>query len=92
MGGPFKFVPYPKDVLTYRGENVVEYKTPAQTDGLGTHFWLKKNGNAIAGVAMLVGQTPNLLLLSVRVPPELDGLTSVIVHQVERDAERSGRR
>ncbi len=41
---------------------------------------------------MLVGQTPNLLLLSVRVPPELDGLTSVIVHQVERDAERSGRR
>jgi len=38
---------------------------------------------------MLVGQTPDLVFLSVRLPRELDRLTSVIVRQVERDAERS---
>ena len=91
LGGPFKFGPYPKDALTYRSDRGVEYKTPAQTDGLGTHSWLKKNGNPIEGVAMLIGQTPDLVLLSVRLPPELNGLASVIVHQVERDAERSDR-
>ncbi len=85
------FGPYPQDALTYRGNRVVEYKTPAQTDGLGTQSSLKKDGIPIEGVAMLVGQTPDLLLLSVRLPPGLHGLTSVIVHQVERDAARDSR-
>jgi len=68
---------------------VVEYKTPAQTDGLGTYnSTLKKNNNAIDGAAILVGPTPDLLLLSVRLPPELNGLASVIIRQIERDAER----
>lgn len=91
LGRPLKFGPYPKDVLTYRNNRVVEYKTPAQTDGLGTHSLLKKNGSPIEGVAMLVGQTPDLSLLSVRLPPELNGLTSTIIRQFERDAERNGR-
>jgi hypothetical protein len=82
------FGPYPRDALTYNSNRVVEYKTPAQTEGLGTQSWLKMNGRPIEGVAMLVGQTPDLLLLSVRLPPGLNGLTAVIVHQVERDAER----
>ncbi len=89
LGGPFKFRPYPKDALTYKSKTVVEYRTPAQTDGLGTYLWLKKNGSPIEGVAILAGQTPNLLLLSVRLLPELNELTSIIVHQIERDAERS---
>ena len=88
LGRPFKFGPYPKDALTYKGKTVVEYRTPAQADGLGTHLWLKKNGSSIDGVAILTGQPPDLTLLSVRLPPELSGLTSIIVHQVERDAER----
>jgi len=88
LGGPFKFGPYPKDALTYRNNRMVEYKTPAQSDGLGTQSSLKKDGSPIAGVAMLVGQTPDLLLLSVRLPPELSGLTPVIIRQFERDAER----
>lgn len=83
------FGPYPKDALTYKSNRVVEYKTPPQADGLGTHSSLKKNGNPIAGVAMIVGQTPDLLLLSVRVPSEFSELTSAIVRQVERDAETS---
>ena len=92
LDAPFQFGPYPKDFLTYESNRVVEYKTPAQTEGLGTyHSSLKKNGSPIDGVVMLVGETPDMLLLSVRLPPELTGLTSVIVHQVERDAERNGR-
>ena len=86
--GSVPFGPYPKDRLTYKSKRLVEYRTPPQTDGLGTHSWLKKNGSPIDGVAMLVGQTPDLLLLSVRLPADLTGLTSAIVHQVERDAAR----
>ena len=85
------FGPYPQDALTYKGNRVVEYKTPAQSDGLGTQSSLKKDGSPIVGVAMLVGPAPDLVLLSVRLPPELRGLASAIVHQVERDAERGDR-
>lgn len=91
LGGPFKFGPFPKDELTYKSNRVVEYKTPAQTEGLGTHAWLKKNGSPIEGVAMLVGQTHDLLLLSVRLPPGLNGITSLIIRQFERAAGRSDR-
>jgi hypothetical protein len=92
LGGPLKFGPYPKDVLTYKSKTVVEYRTPPQADGLGTHLWLKKNDSPIDGVAILTGQTPDMLLLSVRLPPEFSGLTSVIVRQVERDAELDHRK
>jgi hypothetical protein len=37
---------------------------------------------------MLVEQTPDLLLLAVGLPPDLTGLSSAIMHQVERDAAR----
>jgi hypothetical protein len=84
----FTFAPYPRDTLTYKSKTVVEYKTLANADGLGTHSQLKKNGHQIMGVAILVGQTPNALLLSVRLPPDLTGLTSAIIRQVERDAAR----
>ena len=84
----FTFGPCPKDVLLYKSNELVEYKTPAQSEGLGTHS-LKKSGSAIEGVAMLVGQRLDLVFLSVRLPPEWNELTSVIVRQVERDTERS---
>ena len=87
----FTFGPYPNEVLTYKSNAVFEYKTPAQTEGLGTHSSLKKNGSSIEGVAIPKAQeseTPDLLLLSVRLPPELSGPTSAIVAQVERDAPR----
>ena len=82
----FPFGPYPTDALTYRSKTMVEYRTPAQTDGLGTYSWLEKNGSPIDGVAILVGQTPDLLLLAVRLPLDLNGFTSDIVGQFERDA------
>jgi hypothetical protein len=84
----FPFGPFPKDILTYKGKTVVEYTTPAQTEGLGTHFWLRKNGSPIHGAAILIGPAPDLLFLSVRLPPDLGGLTSAIVGQAESDAAR----
>jgi hypothetical protein len=89
VGQPLTFGPYPKDTLTYKSKTVVEYQTPAQADGLGTHSALKKNSGSIDGVAILVGQTPpDMLLLSVRLSPDQSGLTAAIVRQVERDASR----
>ena len=79
------FGPYPKDTLIYKSEAVVEYRTPAQTEGLGTQSSLLKNGSPINGAAIVVGQPPRVLLLSVRLPANLSGLTSAIVRQVEND-------
>jgi hypothetical protein len=86
FGAPISFGPYPEDRLVYRSKREVEYETPSQTEGLGTHVSLKKNDSPIEGVAILVGPTPNLVLLSVRLPPSLSGLTSAIIRQVERDS------
>ena len=83
---PYVFQPYPKDVLAYKSAKIVEYQTPAQTDGLGTTFWLLENDKPISGVAMLVGDPPDLVHLSVRLPPNLADLAPVIIQQVERDA------
>jgi hypothetical protein len=84
----FPFGPYPTDTLSYKSKTIVEYKTPPQTDGLGTQSWLTKNDSPIEGVAILIGQAPDLLLLSVRLPPELTGLTSAIIRHVEDQAGR----
>jgi len=81
----YPFGPYPSDKLTYRGRAVVEYRTPAQTEGLGTHSSLEKNGSPIEGVAILSGKPPDLIVLSARLPEGLRGLASAIVRQVERE-------
>jgi hypothetical protein len=91
--------PYPKDTLTYRSNTVVEYRTPARTEGVGNfHSWLGKNGLPIAGVAILLmdsphptSNIPHLVLLSIRFPPDLARLTPTIVHYVEHEAAKVGR-
>lgn len=85
---PYTFAPYPNDRLTYRSKSVVEYRTPAEAEGLGTRSSLSKNNSPIEGVAMLVGQPPDLILVSVRLPPAQAQLAPVIVRQAERDAVR----
>jgi len=92
MDLPLPTVPYPKDILTYRGKAIVEYNTPAQTEGLGNfHSWLGKNDLPIRGAAIIIGDPPNvgdgpdLVLLSVRFCPALTELIPVIVDQFERD-------
>jgi len=62
--GSFTFGPYPEDKRAYKSNTVVEYSTPAQADGLGTYSWLKKDASPSDGVAILIGQPPDLLLLS----------------------------
>lgn len=90
---PLPSGPYSKDTLTYRGNAVVEYRTPPQTEGLGNfHSWLGKNDLPIAGAAILVGSPrrvgdiPHLVLLSVRFPPGSAPLAPAIVRYVEREA------
>ena len=82
----FPFGPYPKDKLTYRGKDIVEYVTPGNVEGLGTHSRLQMNADPISGVAILIGRTPDLLQLSMRLPKEQRDLGPIIVQQVERDA------
>jgi hypothetical protein len=82
----FPLGPYPNDKLTYRGNEIVEYETPAHTEGLGTSSWLLSNAEPISGVAILIGEDTNLLKLSVRLSPDQTDLASSIIRQVERDA------
>jgi hypothetical protein len=87
--GPIPFGPYPNDKLIYRGKREVEYKTPAQTEGLGTRGWLKTSDSQIEGVAILIGQPlSHLLLLSMRLPPDSRELSSAIIRQIERDSPK----
>jgi len=85
----FPFGPYPEDKLTYRSKLMVEYETPANTEGLGTNSRLKKNAYPISGAAILIGDTPDLMFLAVHLSPDLADLASPIIQQLERDAERS---
>jgi hypothetical protein len=89
--------PFPKDTLAYRGKKIVEYTTPAQTEGLGNfHSWLGKNDFPIRGAAIVVGDAPatregpEVVLLSVRVPSSLTTVVPMIIDQFEHDTIRSG--
>jgi hypothetical protein len=85
----FPFGLYPADKLTYRSQSVVEYETPANEDGLGTDSKLRKDAHPICGVAILVGETPDMVHLAVRLSPEMADLVSPVVKQLEHDAEPS---
>jgi hypothetical protein len=84
----FPFGAYPKDQLIYKSDGVVEYQTPAQTDGLGTDSLLLRDDDPISGVVVLLtgpASDLDLLQLSVRLPPAQFGLTESIVRQLESD-------
>jgi hypothetical protein len=81
-GTEFKFGPYPNDKLTVQTDRLVEFQTPARSDGLGTMGQLKPNDDPIDGLAMLRGPTPDLLMLRVRLPRELHDLTPVIIRDL----------
>jgi hypothetical protein len=82
----FPFGPYAGDTLKYPTKDIVEFLTPAHTDGLGTASWLRKNDSPISGAAILFGKEPNLLQLSVRLPQQASDLTQFIIQQTEREA------
>lgn len=78
--------PYPADVLLYKSKTLVEFATPAEKEGLGTRSRLRKSDRPIKGAAILFGQPPSLLQLSVRLSKHAEELAPAIVAQFERDA------
>jgi len=86
----FPYGPYPGDALKYRSEDIVEFWTPAHTEGLGTASRLQKNDSPISGAAILFGEEPDLLQVSVRLPREMNDLTQVIIQQTEREVAHLG--
>lgn len=82
----FPFGPYPHDNLRYRSNEIVEYETPPQTEGLGTRSRLQKSDVAIKGVEMLSGADVDLTSLAVRLPLGSEDLIRAIVRQVEQAA------
>lgn len=79
----FPYGPYPHDQLKYKSKEIVEYTTPAQTEGLGTRSHLQKSDAPIRGVAILAGEESNLIHLAVRLPSGMSELIPVIIHQTE---------
>jgi hypothetical protein len=84
----FPYGPYPVDTLKYRGENVVEFSTPAQVEGLGTDSRLQKNDTPISGAAILIGEEPDLVRVWERLPSGDSELSQLIIQQTEREAAR----
>jgi len=82
----FPYGAYSGDTLTYQTNELVEFETAGGKEGLGTASRLQKNDNAISGVAILFGEEPNLLQLSVRLPVETTDLSHVIIQQTELEA------
>lgn len=78
--------PYANDKLTDRGTNVVEFETPANTQGLGTDSRLLPNASPIDGVAIISGTDTDLIQLSARVSAKDRDLIPLIVKQVESGA------
>jgi hypothetical protein len=77
--------PYPADKTTYKTARLVEFETPANTDGLGTSDRLQKNSLPIAGMATLKDSPdgPDFFLLTVRLPANQAALAPAIVSQAE---------
>lgn len=86
--GCFPFGPWPADKLTYKSDDIVEYETPANTDGLGTDSRLTKNASPIRGVAIVTGPETALVHLSLRLPESMTALVPVIIGQTEREASQ----
>jgi hypothetical protein len=73
--------PYPADKLIYKTQRLVEFVTPANSDGLGDSGLLKKNASPISGMAKIVDSPdgPQFYLLTVRLPANQAALAPAIV-------------
>jgi hypothetical protein len=87
--GSFPTGPYPMDKLQRRGMDIVEFETPANTQGLGTQSQLLANSSPIHGLAILVGEELSLVQLSMRLPSRSTRAERTIVERLENEARRS---
>ncbi len=85
----FPFGPYPKDKLTYRGKNIVEFETPENTQGLGTDSRLQMNASPISGVAIVSGEDTDLIQLSACFSGPDRDLIPFIIRQIESEEANS---
>lgn len=78
--------PYPKDKFITRKPNIVEYRTPAGREGLGTAYRLVPDDLPIQSFAALVGPDEELhgYVMAVRLPEDKDDLGPVILSWAER--------
>jgi len=90
-GTYYKFGPFQKDRLIVQTDRLVRYRTPANSEGLGTMSLWKANEDPVDGVAMLQGPTPDLLMLRVRLPRNLRDLAPVIIQQLLLRQRRDAR-
>ncbi|HEV2579056.1 MAG TPA: hypothetical protein VGU25_17760 [Acidobacteriaceae bacterium] len=81
--------PYPKDLLHHVSPELVEFTTPANQQGLGTHSWIKRARTPIEGMVQLRGgfvnasDDPFMASVYMRLPPELSPMRDEILHDVE---------
>jgi hypothetical protein len=84
--------PYPTDKMTYKGKSVVEFETPPNSQGLGTHSMLSTNSSPIRGVMILFGEEPSLVHASIRIADDNQNLIQPILKQLESDVAASERK
>lgn len=90
----FPVGPYPNDKLRYISNRVVEFETPAESEGLGTDSRLQKSRYPIRGVAILFGEEPDLAQLSVRlsktdlIPPIIKSFETEVESNVHLKSQK----
>jgi hypothetical protein len=75
--------PYPTDIIHRRGPDVVEFETPPNREGMGTHSRLVKNSDPISGVASM-DKDNNATVLVVRLAPALRDLRGAIINSAKQ--------
>jgi hypothetical protein len=77
-----KFGPAPKDKLIVQTDRLVQLRTPAHSEGLGTMAWIKPSEDPIDVVAIVINKAPTLVMLRVRLPRELHDLAPIIIRDL----------
>jgi len=82
-----RFKPFPADILTRKSALRIDFETPPWREGLGTSVFPRLYASSpepIYGTAILSADTewPDLLLLAVRLPRELQSLRTAIIRNV----------
>lgn len=80
--------PYATDKLQRRGNNIVEFETPASTVGIGSQSRLAIGASPIHGAVILFGEEPNLVQLSMRLPNLDPTVREAITQHLEAETSK----
>lgn len=88
--GDYHFGAFPTDKLIYKTPDLVEFTTPAHTNGLGTMCSLRPNDQPIHGLASLdVPGDMSLERLVIRLPAEIEDLSRTFIDFEEAEIRNS---